>query len=146
MSFTLPLLELPALEVAEAMDGWQFRAVTVNSDGKVAKCTTPGQCAVGLQQDHPHPAARVCRVAVLGVASARTGAPVTPGALVTPDAEGRVVPATPAVVDTSDAGAAADPLSGSHVLGVAITGAAAADLIVSVLLLPMGAVPTTVTA
>ena len=117
----------------------QFHAVAVNAGGRVVLAGAGGP-AVGILQNAPRggEAARVC---VLGITKAVAGGAVSAGSRVAANANGQVVPATTAYTNTSDTGAAQDPLVGSNVIGIALTSATAAGQVISIVLTHMGAVP-----
>jgi hypothetical protein len=118
----------------------QFYAVKVNSSGR-AVLAAAGEAAVGFLQNDPA-SGQAGTIRVGGVSKAVAGGSVAAGALVTSNVDGKVVAHTGGRTDTSDSGAAADPLIGSNVIGVALTGGASGEVI-SVLVTLAGAVPTT---
>lgn len=142
MAYEIPVFDLGTLVTAADLSANQFQPVKVDGNGKVALCSAAGEAVVGVLQDKPG-AGQVAQVRVAGVTKAKAGAAFSAGALLKTNAAGKVIAAAAATVNTSDAGTAADPVVGSHVLGLALEPATGADQIVSVLLLPMGAVPTT---
>lgn len=135
---SLTCISMPA---AGDLSTKQYKVVAVNSDGRVAVAGA-GVFGIGILQDKPAALGRACTVAVAGVSMAMAGDTVAAGARVTADANGDLVTATPAKVDTSDSGAASDPVIASNVIGIALKGAADGDIF-PVLLLHAGAVPTT---
>lgn len=122
----------------------QYYAVKINTDGKIALAAA-GECAIGILYSKPNADGVVASVRPLDgrKAKAIAGGSITKGDLLAADANGKLVTATKAKVDTLSTGIAADPVIGSHVLGVALEGASAADIF-QFLALPLGAVPTTV--
>lgn len=142
MAYEIPGFSLGTAVAAADLSAAQFQAVKVDNTGQIALCAAAGEFAVGVLQNTPI-AGEPAQVMALGVTKAKVGAAVTAGALVTTNAAGKVIAATKATTKTDDAGVAADPLVGSHVMGLALETATAPDQIIAVLLLPMGAVPTT---
>jgi hypothetical protein len=67
----------------------------------------------------------------------------TPFTTLKADSAGKVQAAVKGRTDTSDAGAAVDPLLGSNVLGFNLTAAAGDLSVIEMLVCPVGAVPTT---
>lgn len=144
MSFQTQGTDITLLAGAD-LSSSQFRAVTVNSSGRVVAATA-GQHAIGVLQNNPT-SGQAATIRVGGVSKFAAGAAITlqnGGRLVASDATGRAVAATAATVNTSDAGAAADAVAGSNVLGIALEAAGAAGVVIAVLLTHSGAVPTTV--
>jgi hypothetical protein len=121
----------------------QFYAVKIDTSGNIA-LTSTGECAVGILYSKPSAAAAIAMVKVLNGTKCKAiaGGTVTAGDFLKSDSAGKLVTAVKGKTDTSDAGAAADPLIGSHVLGVAIDSAVSGDIF-QFLALPMGAIPTT---
>jgi hypothetical protein len=141
MAYEIPAFNI-SLPAAGDLSASQFRAVSVNSSGQIAAAGV-GVAVAGILQDKPGAVGRAGNVMVLGVSKWEAGAAITAGERVAADATGRCKPAVAAATDTSDAGVAADPLIGSHVAGIALETASGAGIVISVLLLPMGAAPTT---
>jgi len=114
--------------------------VKVDAAGKAALAAA-GEAAIGVLVNAPvADAIAIVRTAGIGLVIA--AGVHAKGAVLAADANGKAVAATTGKVNTSDAGAAADPLIASHVIGVSLeTGAA--DTLTACLILPMGAVPTT---
>lgn len=128
---------------ADNLSTKQYYAVKLNSVGRAALCDAAGENAYGILQDKPAAAGRPCEVAVGGIARAIAGGVIQPGATVKVNASGKLVDASEAVVDTQ-AGAAADPVIGSYVIGVHAGTAATADGDIFPLeIRHMGAVPAT---
>lgn len=119
----------------------QYTFVKVNSSGQAVSAAA-GEAAIGVLQNEPT-SGQTATVQVAGIAKVKAGGNVTAGARVAADADGKAVTATLGRTNTSDAGAAADPLIGSNVMGIALEGGANNDVI-AVLLQPVGAAPTTV--
>ncbi len=120
----------------------QFYFVKLSS-GNLALCDTAGEQAIGVLQDAPSASGRSGSVAVLGRTKVIAGAAVSAGARVKTDTAGKAITATAATVNTSDTGASSDAVVGSNALGVALTAAGADGDIIEILLVPMGAIPTT---
>lgn len=131
-TFTLP--------AGADLSGSQFRAVRVNSSGQLVAAAL-GQFACGILQNNPG-SGQAGNFLFAGISKARLGGTVTAGTEVAAAADGRLIDATEARVNTSDAGAAADPVIASNVIGVALAGGVAGD-IVPVLVTLSGAIPTT---
>lgn len=140
-AFEQPLLDV-SIEASGDLSTKQYYAVKVDGNGQVAVAGA-GEFAVGVLQNKPAAAGRAASVRTLGITRMVAAGVIAPGAYVASDASGKATTATEASTDTQ-AGAAADPLVGSNVIGIALnkTNSAANDLI-PVLLLHPGAVPTT---
>ena len=123
------------LAAAADLSAKQFYAVKVDSNGKAALAGA-GEAAIGILQNNP------ASIMVSGTTKAVAGGSITAGDVVAANADGKIVSATKGRTNTSDAGAAADALLGSNVLGIALTGAASNDIF-TIALMHMGAVPTT---
>lgn len=119
----------------------QYRAIKVDTAEKGAVAGA-GEFAIGVLQNKPA-AGEAATVRVAGVTKMVAGAAVAAGARVAPDAAGKAKTAVAATVNTSDAGAASDAVTASHVLGIALEAAAADGDIISVLITHSGAAPTT---
>lgn len=119
----------------------QYLAVKLNSSGK-AVVAGAGEFAIGILQNKPLSGA-VASIATVGaISKAIAGGSITAGATVAVDAAGKLVDATEAKVNTADAGAAADAVIGSNVIGVALEGASNGDVF-PLLITLSGAAPTT---
>lgn len=118
----------------------QFYAVKIDSNGRAAVAAA-GEFAVGILQNKPA-SGQAATVAYGGTSKAVAGGNITAGMTVAANADGKLVNAAEAVVNTSDAGAASDAVIASNVIGVALTGASAGDVF-PVLVLMAGATPTT---
>lgn len=128
------------LVAAADLSAKQGFLVKVDTDGKAAVAGA-GEAAIGVLVNAPA-AAAIAVVRVAGVARAIAGGAVTKGDRIAADAAGKTKTAVAGKVDTSDAGAAADPVIGSNVLGIALeTGVL--DALHSILITQSGAVPTT---
>lgn len=133
------MLSLPA---SGDLSTKQFYAVKINSSGQIAVAGA-GEFAIGILYSKPSAAGQIAAVAPFRgqVLKGRAGAAFNPGALLAIDADGELVSATLATVDTA-AGTTNDPVVGSAVVGVALeTGAD--NRIVEFLAYVAGAVATT---
>lgn len=119
----------------------QYRAVSVDSNGRAVR-STAGAPSIGILQNEPASGQPATVASIGAISKGICGGNITAGAYVTSDANGALVTATGGRTNTSDAGAAADPLSGSNVIGIALTGGVANDII-PVMITLAGAVPTT---
>lgn len=142
----MSLREIPGVEVsyvaAADLSAKQFYGVDVDTNGKAALPAADGARCIGVLQDKPG-SGSAGRVMVTGVSKAIAGEAISKGDLVKVKNGGKFGVAVKGKVDTSDAGAAADPVIGSYVVGIAES-AAGADLeLFSLLLLHLGVVPTT---
>jgi hypothetical protein len=140
MSYTYGTEDSITLAAAADLSGKQYYAVKVDSTGKAA-LGAAGDFVIGYLVNKPT-AGQAATIVYSGVSKALLGGTVAAGATVACDANGKTVDATEAKTNTSDAGAAADPLIASNVIGVALVGGVAGD-IVPVLVLAAGATPTT---
>lgn len=131
-----------SLPAAADLSANQFRAVRVNSSAQAAACSAAGQFVIGIQQNKPSAAGVPVNFLYSGVSKAVAGGNITAGMEVAVAADGRLVNAAEATVNTSDAGAAADAVIGGNVVGVALASAVAGDIF-PVLVTLSGAVPTT---
>lgn len=129
-----------SLVAAADLSAKQFFAAKVDSNGKAAVAGA-GEACIGVVQNNPL-AGSPASIMVSGTTKAKAGGSITAGDFVAADANGKFVSATKAKVNTSDAGAAADAVIGSNVIGVAITGASDGDTF-TLAVQHMGAVPTT---
>jgi hypothetical protein len=130
-----------SLVAAADLSSSQFLAVKVDSAGKAALAGA-GEFAIGVLQNKPT-AGQAATVRISGVTKMVAAGTFNPGVFVTADAASKATTATAGRTNTSDAGAAADPLIGSNVLGVALE-TAAANNVIAVALTQSGAIPTTV--
>lgn len=128
------------LAAAADLSAKQFYAVKVDSNGRAAVAGA-GEAAIGILQNNPASGVPAS-IMVSGTTKAVAGGSITAGDVVAANADGKIVSATKGRTNTSDAGAAADALLGSNVLGIALTGAASNDIF-TIALMHMGAVPTT---
>lgn len=140
MSFENVNHHVVSLVAAADLSAKQYYAVKVDSNGKAALAGA-GEFVAGILQNKPV-AGQAANIAWGGVTKAFAGGNITAGNKVAADANGKFVAASEAVVNTSDAGAAADPSIGSNVIGVALTSASTGDVF-AVLLTNSGATPKT---
>lgn len=120
----------------------EFYFVNVNSSGQLA-LSAAGVRAIGVLYSTPNAQGEVGRVACCGVVKVIAGATITAGDDIASDANGKAGAVTTGRVNTSDGGAANDPLIGSEILGIALASAVSGDVF-SVYFCPRGAVPQTV--
>lgn len=139
MSFEIPGFVLGTEVAAADLSTKQHFAVKIVSGG--INLAGAGEAAIGILQNDPT-SGQSAEVMVSGVSYAVAGGTVAKGDLIAADSAGKLVVATKATVNTSDAGGAADPVVGSHVLGIALSAAAANEKF-ALQLLHLGAVPTT---
>lgn len=112
MSFQNPQHHTLSLPAAADLTTKQFRVMTVNSSGQAAVAGAT-DLAVGLLQNKPG-SGQAATVAFGGISKAVAGGTVAAGARVTADANGAVIAATTA---------------GDAVVGVALAGGAAGEII-----------------
>lgn len=98
----------------------QFKAVDVNSSGKVVLASAAGQRVIGVLQNKPNAADQGAAVAIAGITKMVASAAIAAGALVT----------------TTNAGLAVTGATTNFILGRAITAAGAANDVIEVLLMP----------
>lgn len=118
----------------------QYYAVKLNSSAQVVVAGA-GVHTVGILQNKPE-SGQPATVGFAGISKAIAGGNIDAGMHVAADSAGKLVNATEAKVDTSDAGAASDPVIGSNVVGIALASAVSGDIF-EVLITNSGAVPTT---
>lgn len=122
----------------------QHYLVKLDTNGQIAVASTAGDVVIGVLMSKPSvqgQAASVKRInGEKGVVLA--GGNIAKGDLLKTDATGKAATASKATVNTSDAGAAGDPVIGSYVFGVALESAVSGDIF-QALLLPIGSVATT---
>lgn len=118
-------------------------AVYISAADTVSVVSSAGAKAVGILLDEPAAAARACAVAVTGKTRAIAGSGgFTVGDLLKANASGLLVAAQAGYVNTSDSGAAQDPVVGSYVLAVALESAAENEY-GDVLIIHAGVIATT---
>ena len=101
------------LEAGGDLSAGQYRFVELASDAQVDLVAAAGGDAVGVLQNDPSAAGRAATVAVMGVSKVVAGGTVAAGARVQSDASGEAITAA----------------SGDIVLGRALTGGVAGDVI-----------------
>ena len=109
--------------------------------GKVIRAGA-GQAIVGVLLNKPN-VDEEAQVQVLGRAKFIAGGSIAVNGLVAVDTAGQGKAAVLGTTNTSDAGAAADPLVGSYAVGINVGGDVVQNQIGEVLLQHFGAVPTT---
>lgn len=119
----------------------QYFAVTIDSNQKAALAGAGVTC-IGVLQNAPN-TGELAIVKVSGITKLVCGGVVAKASLVASNAAGKGAVATKSTVNTSDAGAAADPVVGSSVLGIALVNAAVDGDQIDLLISRMGGVPTT---
>lgn len=131
-------------EAAADLSALQYCAVKVDSTGKIAACTSAGENAIGILQNKPT-SGQMAQVLCQGVSKVRVAAAV--GEMVNLKVAGstsELTTASAAVTDTSDGGAASDPLIGSYVIATTLEEASGNDSIIAALVsCPGSAIPTT---
>ena len=114
------------------------------SSGAAVSTTTAGEPIFGIQQNAPASGA-VCIVRVAGISSIILGDTITQGAQLAVEAtSGRAKVAVPGTVSGGAGDPGDDPLDGSYVFGMCITGGADGDTGLC-LITHAGAIPTTLT-
>lgn len=98
--------------------GKQYRFVKVTGLHQVGLCTAATDNAVGVMQNKPQVVGQAATVGIFGVTNLMASAPISAGALVTSDVEGRAVTTATA----------------ADVMGVALGSATGANTLVPVLL------------
>ena len=120
----------------------QYHFVKTDSAGKVVLAGA-GEAAIGVVVNKPNTNEEAA-VQVLGIAKVIAGGSITTGSRVAVDANGQAKAAVASTTKTDDTGAAADALVGSHAVGILVnTANVAQNQVAEVLLLHLGAVPTT---
>lgn len=133
-------LQSITLLAAADLSAKQFYGVKVDSNGKAALAGAGDMC-IGVLQNKPE-SGQAATVAYGGRTKMVAGGNVTAGTPAKTDSAGKAATASKATVDTSNTGSASDAVVGSNVIGIFLTSGVANDL-VEVMLLPLGAVPTT---
>lgn len=105
-------------EAAGDLSAEQYTFVVVDSNGQVGQQTTAGGDADGVLMNKPNAQGVAAEVAISGVTKVVAGAVVAAGAKVQSDTTGRAITAA----------------TGDHVLGKALSAAAAANEVIEVLL------------
>lgn len=120
----------------------QYTFVKVNGDGQAAAAAAAGEPVFGVLQNDPG-LGQEATIAVGGISKVKADGVINEGDLIKTSADGQAAVAVKATVNTGDTGAASDPVVGSYVIGMAVSAAAAAGEVVSVLITHAGAVATT---
>lgn len=136
MAYEIPVFDIGTLVAGADLSAAQYRFVKTDANGQVVLAGA-GEPVTGVLQNKPA-AGQAAQVRIYGVTKVVAGGAVGEGTLVAADASAKAVAATVTTADTTTGA-----LTGSHVAGIALGSAGAADEIVSVALLPMGAVPGT---
>jgi hypothetical protein len=129
-------------EAGADLTGKQFHLVKLNSSGQVVVCSAAGEMPFGVLQSEADAAGKAVSVAIAGKSKVKLGGTVAALDPLKTDANAKAAVAVKGRTDTSDAGAAADPLLGSYVIGIA-TVAGANNEIGEILITHSGSVPTT---
>jgi hypothetical protein len=130
------------LLAAADLSASQYCFVKIDSAGKVALCGA-GENAIGVLQNAPTADGALAIVKTFGFTKVVVAADLAIGAILASDASGKAKAAVKGVVKTDDAGAAADALLGSYVLGELMEDSTAADEVAMMFFRAMGSVPTT---
>lgn len=116
--------------------------VKLNGSSQIVLADSAGEQALGVLLNAPGSGA-IGIVRVLGACSVIASTGIADGALIaTTVTSARAKPAVAAVVNTSDAGGASDPVIGSFVMGLALADGTTGNLM-PIFVNPMGAIPTT---
>jgi len=102
-----------SLNAGADLSALQFGTVKVDASGDVVATSVAGEETLGVLQNKPT-SGQVADVMTLGKTKARAGAAISAGALLMANASGKLITAATA---------------GSHVIGVALEAAGAADVI-----------------
>lgn len=129
------------IEAGGDLSSSQFLMVKLNSSGDAVIANAAGEDVCGVLQNAPASGA-IAIVRVFGESRVIGGGVVAAGGLFACTSAGKSKTAVAGTVNTSDAGAASDPLVGSFVLGRVLT-AGTLDAQHSVFISPMGLTPTT---
>lgn len=119
----------------------QFYCMTLQSDGTVNTTGTAGGEVLGILQNTPASGA-VAIVRVFGMSKIIASTTIATGVRVASTNAGKTKAAVAATTNTSDAGAASDPLVGSYTIGIAVTDGAT-DTAHNVFVNTIGAIPST---
>lgn len=131
---------------ANFVDGDQYKAVEIASGKTVTIANAVGEHVFGVLQSGATASGDACTVRIFGITKMRAGAAITVPNHVKTNASGKFIAigaAGPAVVNTSDAGAATDPVIGSFVAGQALIAAGADEDVFTGFFNQIGAIPTT---
>jgi hypothetical protein len=124
MATETPVYTEGNLSAAASMAANQFKAVKITAADTFNLTTVAGEPCLGILQDTPA-ASRPGAIAILGKCKAKAGAAIAAGARIMAGADGRVITAATAT---------------STCIGWAVEAAAAADNIITVILVPAGVV------
>lgn len=151
MDGTTPLVEFGSFEENSVIDllipaaadlsAAQYLLMALGSGGTVNTCSAAGQQALGVLQNAPASGA-IAIVRARGISRVIASATIATGVNLATTSAGKTKAAVAGKTDTSDAGAANDPLIGSFVMGIALTDGAT-DTAHQMLVAPMGAIPGT---
>lgn len=130
-------------EAAADLSAKQFTFVKVNSAGRAAAASAAGEVVIGVLTNKPTALGHAATIVVSGIIRVVADEAIDEGDLIKTSADGQAAVAVKGSTNTGDAGGATDPLVGSYVVGVAVSPAANAGEICSVLLLHMGVIATT---
>jgi hypothetical protein len=138
-TITLSLSKLAAADLRTH----QFKFVNLDSTGKVVLADAAGEQCLGVLLNKPN-TGEIATVAVAGVVPVKAGGVIAVGGAIKSGAAGTALAASAGVTNTSDAGAASDPLVGSYVMGMHVGAAAsAANDVIDMLITREGVIPTT---
>lgn len=141
MALEQPLFNVGFMLAAADLRTKQYYFVKDDGNGGIVLCGA-GEAALGILQNAPN-SGEVADVAVLGISKVVCSAALSAGAAIASDLNGKAKAAVAGKTDTSDAGAAADALLGSYVMGRLLRDVGGATELGTFLLQPVGAVPTT---
>jgi hypothetical protein len=133
-------LDITLLAAAD-LSAKQFHLIKIDGTGKAALAGL-GEDAIGVLQNKPA-SGQAATVRINGKSKVVADVALTAGQLVKSSVDAQAAVATKGSTNTSDAGAAADALVGSNVVGVVLEGTANAGEIASILILQMGVIATT---
>jgi hypothetical protein len=121
MAWETPLFILPGVEASGDLSALQYRAMLIDSNGRVAQAGA-GVAIAGILQDDPDAIGKSASVMVLGVSKAEVGAATTAGGKLMSDGNGRLINWT----------------TGNHAVAIGLQAGGASGEKISVLLLPLG--------
>ena len=135
MAFEQPLF-LISRRAGAGLSAAQYRFVALNANGEVLLAGA-GDKAIGVLQNDPLQG-QAATVQVLGISKVVAGGAINIGDYVASDASGKAKAAV-----ASSANTTTGAITGSHIVGIALEAATAADQVISVLLIHAGGVPGT---
>lgn len=141
MALEQPLFNIGFMLAGADLSTKQYYFVKDDGNGLVVLCGA-GEQALGVLQNAPA-SGEAADIAVLGVTKVVCSGALSAGAAIACDASGKAKAAVAGKTDTSDAGAAADALLGSNVLGRLLRDVGGSTEFGTFLIQPTGAVPTT---